>query len=278
MNIDANVQKALQYKEEIRLAINNKGVLVSEGLPLSNYAGAISEITPKLQSVQITPNATGTERYPDIGYEGFSSVLVSGDANLIPENVRQGVPIFGVEGTLSSSSGVPDVQSFPAAFFGTYTSSDWSSFDNAYTDFQGVYYAINGNSATIGSTALSPYDGGFGGGYWIGVNNGTLIIPAKVFIEGVSYPVIADRGFECFSSKPIKTLIINEGYLSSLSDFFAYNCSQLTSVILPSNITGISPSAFVGCNALTSIFINKSSESISGQPWGAPNADVYWLR
>ena len=59
----------------------------------------------KLQEKSVMPVQTGLTVVPDDGYDGLSQVGVFGDVNLVPENIKSGVTIFGVEGT-SSGGGV----------------------------------------------------------------------------------------------------------------------------------------------------------------------------
>ena len=62
-----------------------------------------------LESVNITP--TGQQIYvvPEGGVDGFNLVTVDGDYNLTPENIAEGIIIYGVEGTLKigASSTIP---------------------------------------------------------------------------------------------------------------------------------------------------------------------------
>lgn len=52
-----------------------------------------------LQSKSVTPGKSTKTIEPDDGFDALSSVVVAGDGDLLPENIRQGVNIFGVDGT-----------------------------------------------------------------------------------------------------------------------------------------------------------------------------------
>lgn len=51
------------------------------------------------QSKTVTPSASQQNITPDTGYDALSSVTINGDADLAAGNIKDGVTIFGVEGT-----------------------------------------------------------------------------------------------------------------------------------------------------------------------------------
>lgn len=56
------------------------------------------------------------------------------------------------------------------------------------------------------------------------------------------------------------------------------SCNNLIDIVIGSETVSISDNAFTGCNNLATIQINKAQNSIQGAPWGAPNAEVIWLK
>lgn len=53
------------------------------------------------------------------------------------------------------------------------------------------------------------------------------------------------------------------------------SCISLVSIDIPSSVTAIA-NVFTFCENLTTITVHKPTGSISGAPWGAPNATVVW--
>lgn len=70
---------------------------------LKNKANNLPDQNPpaQLQEKTVTPTKEGLSVVPDSGFDGLSKVTVNGDSNLVPENIKEGVSIFGVDGSLS---------------------------------------------------------------------------------------------------------------------------------------------------------------------------------
>ena len=80
---------------------------------------------------------------------------------------------------------------------------------------------------------------------------------------------------ESIISRTVTSITIPSG-VTSISTYAFSSCTSLKSITIPSSITSIANDAFTNCTSLTSITINKPEGSISGAPWGAPNATVQW--
>lgn len=59
-----------------------------------------------LKEVTVTPTGQQFSITPESGYDGFSKVNVAGDANLVAENIKAGVTIYGVLGAASGGGGL----------------------------------------------------------------------------------------------------------------------------------------------------------------------------
>ena len=81
-------------------------------IPVPDMAEQIDDlktyVAPVLEGITITPTGSEVVKVPPTGVDGFGIVTVKGDANLSPENVREGVTIYGVAGTHSDGIDTSD--------------------------------------------------------------------------------------------------------------------------------------------------------------------------
>lgn len=64
--------------------------------------------------------------------------------------------------------------------------------------------------------------------------------------------------------------------VTTIGDFSG--CTNLYDIVIGSDITTLPENAFSGCTSLETIRVNNSEGAIAGAPWGAPNAEVIWLK
>lgn len=108
---DLNSRKA---KLQTILQNTNAEIAAKGGSSASTIASipaAVASIAggAELEEVTITPNGQQIVALPEEGYDGFSKVTVSGDANLVAANIKAGVTIYGVTGTMSGGGSEADI-------------------------------------------------------------------------------------------------------------------------------------------------------------------------
>ena len=81
---------------------------------------------------------------------------------------------------------------------------------------------------------------------------------------------------DCFNGCKSLTSVSNMQNITKIPTGAFANCVKLNAITIPSSVTAIEERAFENSTNLTQITVNKAENSISGAPWGAPNATVTW--
>ena len=104
MSIISEVERISTAKDDIKTALRNKNVLVSENATIDEYAGYIDSIVGggNFQEKIVTPSSTEQVIIPDEEYDALSQVTITGDGNLSAENIKKDVTIFGIKGRSES--------------------------------------------------------------------------------------------------------------------------------------------------------------------------------
>lgn len=100
--------------------------------------------TPSLQDKTITPTAEQQIVMADSDYDGLSKVTITGDSNLVPENIASGKTIFGVTGSYEGSG---ETSSTVISI----TITDWDGQSFGWFDETGsfVYSSVGSNTFRV---------------------------------------------------------------------------------------------------------------------------------
>lgn len=90
----------MSVQSEITRITNEVGTQSNLIDEISTILDSKASANPSLQEKTVTPSAAQQEVTPDTEYDGLSKVTVNGDVNLVSENIKEGVSIFGVEGNV----------------------------------------------------------------------------------------------------------------------------------------------------------------------------------
>ena len=81
-------------------------------------------------------------------------------------------------------------------------------------------------------------------------------------------------GNGAFTSCTSLTNITISNNITSIMGYTFGNCKSLTSIVIPEKVANIASDAFMYCDKLKRITINRPSFMLSGEPWGAENAEI----
>ena len=199
--------------------------------------GNITVAAVPTQTKSVTPKSTSQDITPDSG-KFLSKVVVAGDSNLVAGNIKSGVSIFGVSGTLESGGG----SSGDAA--------TWSENEDAMVTSTLSNY-FNDRVTTIGVFAFYYCPNLTTASFPICTSIGNYAFFSCPKLTSVSFPICTSIGNDAFFSCSRLTTASFPACTTIGSNAFK-NCSSLTTASFPV-CTSIGSSAFYSCRNLTTI-------------------------
>ena len=222
------------------ITVDASGVITAKATQTAGYVAAgtkSSTYSLAFQAAQtITPN-TANQIAVSSGYYTGGDITVKGDSNLVADNIKSGVSIFGVSGTYEgsgSSSGEVDYSGEDAIITRT---------------ISGTY--ANDRVKSIGSYAFRYCNSLTSVNFPVCTNIGEGAFYSCSSLTSVNFPVCTSIGETAFNS--CRSLIsVNFPVCTKIGRVAFYSCSSLTSVNFPV-CTNIASSAFNRCSSLTSV-------------------------
>ena len=237
---------------------------IKEGVSILGVEGTLVPDKPD-QEKTVTPTTSQQIVEPDTGYElskvTVNAVTSSIDANIQPENIKDGVTILGVEGTYEGSGGSSDIDAV-GLLDGSITSivipdTVTSLRKSCFQNFASLSTVTIPTSITfIGEFAFS-YCNALESIYYLGNVNQWVMIDFDVYSANPLY----NNRFNNYLGK----LYINNQVLTTanidiateIKDFAFYGCNTLTSLTIGSQVTKLGRGILAN-TGVTSITIPSS--------------------
>ena len=193
----------------------------------------------------ITPSAT-SQTAISAGYYANGAITVAGDSNLVADNIKKGISIFGVNGNYEGGGGITD------------TSIEDMLIGGALTTYTNDRVTVLNNYAFMGNESLNNVsfpnciqikDGKKNG---TGVNapfNGAFTYCTS--LTSANFPVCSHIGSYAFYGCR-KLISVSCPVCSYIGHFAFYSCTSLISISFPV-CSYIGERAFLDCSKLTSV-------------------------
>ena len=260
-----------------------KAITANGTYDVASFASASVSVIPRLQSKTANPSTVNAVVRPGAGYDGLSAVTVNKvtsaiDANITAGNIKKGVTILGVTGTLEGGGASPlgslaksiifdledaSVTEVTAPNF-LYMNSNFRtiSFPNC-SRITGSYMTYNNNA--LSSVYLDTCTSITGSGFLSNCSNLTtfsapmLTTVPTVLSNHSKVSNLTLTAATSLSSYAFATFAISSVSLPNLLTVGSYaftNCQRLPYLDLP-NVTTISSTAFYYCTTLSSVSMPK---------------------
>ena len=147
------------------------------------------------------------------------------------------------------------IKSFVLAVIGLLCSISVSAHD---FEVDGIYYNITSSAdMTVEVTYRGKYYDSYSNEY-----SGAVNIPESVTYNGRHTFSVTRIGSSAFYNCSGLTSVVIPNSVTSIGSSAFYNCDGLTSVVIPNSVTSIGSYAFYDCDSLTSVVIGNSVTSI----------------
>ena len=218
----------------------------------------------EIKDLVIPSSMTSIGDYAFYGCEGLTSVTIHNNVTEIGKNAFYSCK--GLTDVYCYAENVPNTDSdafyynmssvtlhVPEGSLNNYkTTSPWSKFGTIkgiVFEIDGIYYGLNNSKK---QAVVTSDDKKY---------TGSVTIPSAVTYDGVTYSVTS-IGDGAFSDCSDLTSVTIPSSVTSIGEKAFYYCSALTSVTIPNSVTTIGKNAFNNCFGLTSLIIPNSVTSI----------------
>ena len=255
MSIQTEINRITRLRDEQTTLLETQGVSINDiKEALQNKCTGTD---PVLQEKTIAPSTSSQNVTADSGYDGLSKVVVSAvtsaiDSDIKATNIKKGVNILGVTGTLEegitpsgtiniTTNGTHNVTNYASASVNV-PSEDLSSELNTYENY------LSTQETTIDSiiTALQGKASGGGGS----VDNTLIESLINRTITSIRTEVVEVGQNVFYGCNELTS--IDAPNATILYDAFARNCKKLVSINIP-KATQIRGYGLAGCTGLTTL-------------------------
>lgn len=208
-------------------------------------------VTPDFSNGDVTVSS-------DEGYDALTSVTIEKDADLIAENIKKDVNVFGIVGTLEGGGdsqldalidrSITHVEDSRVTTIGAYVFDSCSNMTSV--DFPHV--TTVGDSAFTGCSALSV---DLAEVFPKLTTIGRFTFQNCTGLTEINFPNLTNGGYMGFSGCTNVTIVNMPNFLTGNNQIFS-GCTSLEEVILPKT-TNVGASAFSGCTVLKKIVCPK---------------------